>query len=348
MKLLLFDTSLDGHHTDYLTHLIEYWHNQQIEGELHIVAPGGLAAQVTSEISPASSIRFTELTESEIANIRDASMIGRSFAGWNLYLKYANKIQPDHALLMYFDVFQLGLWLGKKSPCPISGIYFRPNFHQKITANWKERGLILRKKFFLNRALSNPEFATLFCLDKSVVPTIQTISSGTKVLPLSDPVKNYVITSDQAEAQKQRLGIEDSRKVFLLFGYLDDRKGIEPVLDALAMLSQEESKHVTLLLAGPIGEDFRHTVETKIAGMNTEAQIICQFDTLKGAAIQTLFTLSDFVLTLYQRHIGMSSIVVRAALSRKPVISSIWLSGKFGGVSATGNYAGFGIAFCDL
>lgn len=322
MRLLLFDTALDGHHTDYLTHLIEYWHDQQLEGELYIVTPEGLAAQFSPEITFPSQIKFIELTEPEMAEIREASMIGRSFAGWNLYLKYAGQICPDHALLMYFDVFQLGLWLGKKSPCSVSGIYFRPNFYQKNTAKWKERVVLFRKEFILNRALSNPDFAALFCLDKSAVPAIQAISERTKVLPLSDPVRSYDLTTTQLQAQKQALGIKNSRKVFLLFGYLDDRKGIEPVLDAIAMLSQEESKRMSLVLAGPIGNEFRHVVEAKIAALNNDAQIICHFETLKGAAIQTFFAFSDFVLTLYQKHVGMSSILVRAALSQKPLISS--------------------------
>ena len=322
MRLLLFDTALDGHHTDYLSHLIEYWHNQPTKDELCVVTPQGLATQLTSEIALSSQIKFIELTEPEMAGIKDASMIGRSFAAWNLYVKHAEKLCPDHALLMYFDVFQLGLWLGRKSPCPVSGIYFRPNFYQKNTATWKEKVVLFRKEFILNRALSNPCFAVLFCLDKSAVPAIQAMSERAKLLPLSDPVKCYDITFDQAVAQKQVLGIEDSRKTFLLFGYLDDRKGIEPVLDAIAMLSQEESKQMSLVLAGPIGNEFRRIVEAKIATLPNDAQLICHFETLKGAAIQTFFTLSDFVLTLYQKHVGMSSIVVRAALSQKPLISS--------------------------
>lgn len=322
MKLLLFDTTLDGHHTDYLTHLIEYWATQRLQGELCVVTPPGLAAQFSSEITRSSQIEFIELTEAELAQVKEASMVGRSFAAWRIYIKYAEKLRPDHALLMYFDVFQLGLWLGRKSPCPVSGIYFRPNFFQTTDPNWKEKLSLFRKKFILNRALLNPAFATLFCLDKSAVPAIKNIAKQRSVLPLSDPVKQYDLIGSQIEAQKQLLGIADSRKIFLLFGYLDERKGIEPVLDAIAMLSREDSQQVTLLLAGPIGSEFRTTVEARIACLATKAQIICHFKTLRGSEIQTFFAVSDFVLTLYRKHVGMSSVVVRAALSQKPLISS--------------------------
>lgn len=322
MRLLLFDTVLDGHHTDYLTHLIEYWQTQQIKGELFVVTPAGLFAQLASNNALSSQIKFIELTDNEISEVRNASMVGRSFAGWNLYVKYAEKLRPDHALLMYFDLFQLGLWVGKKSPCPVSGIYFRPNFYQKNSGNWQEKLVLFRKKFILSRALANPDFATLFSLDKSAVPAIKAVAKEAKVMPLGDPVKRYELTNEQVEIAKQKLGVEKSRKIFLLFGHLDDRKGIEPTLDAIAMLSQEEQQRVTLLLAGPIGDEFRQLIEVKIVALDTDAQIICHFQTLRGAAIQTCFGLSDFVLTLYQKHVGMSSIVVRAALSQKPLISS--------------------------
>ncbi|GHB80802.1 glycosyltransferase [Persicitalea jodogahamensis] len=322
MKLLLFDTVLDGHHTDYLTYLIEYWHEHKIEGELLVVTPRGLSGQFPNEISCSTQIQFIEIAEREIAEFKESSIVGRSFAGWNLFTRYAKQYRPDHAILMYFDLFQLGLGLGKKSPCPVSGIYFRPNFHQHVSRSGKEKWMTKIKKLILSRALANPAFVNLYCLDKTAVPTIQAITGKDRVLPLSDPVREYAVTNEQTENLRMTLGIEESRKVFLLFGYLDDRKGIEPILDSIALLNPIESKQMALILAGPISDQYRTVIEEKIESLNTDIQILCHFQTLKGAAIQTLFSLSDFVLTLYQKHVGMSSIVVRAALSQKPLISS--------------------------
>lgn len=36
-KILLFDTVIDGHHADYLAHLIRYWLRQPSEDELIVV-----------------------------------------------------------------------------------------------------------------------------------------------------------------------------------------------------------------------------------------------------------------------------------------------------------------------
>ncbi len=322
MKLLIFDTILNGHHSDYIGHLVHYWHSAQVPGELYVVTPAGLAAALPEKYATNSDIHFVELTEAEVQGSQSAGAVRRSFADWNLYVKHAERIQPTCALLMYADIFQLGLWLGKKSPCPVSGIYFRPSFGQSSASGSREKLVVARKRFLLRRMLSNPSLSTLFCLDHSAVPAIQALTDAVKVLPLADPVRPYKRAPEQVEKLRSALKIESGRKVFLLFGWLDDRKGIEPTLDAIGQLSESESRQVTLILAGPMASDYRATIESRLKELCTKAQIIGHFQEIKGPAIQDFFELTDFVLTLYQRHVGMSSIVVRAALSEKPIISS--------------------------
>ena len=322
MKLLIFDTILNGHHSDYITYLIDYWCSNQLPGQLFVVTPGGLAASLPAEYSAHSRLTFVEISEQELQLAQNASRLSRAFAEWNLYIKYAEQIRPTHAMLMYFDLFQLGVWLGKKSPCPLSGIYFRPSFHYGTTASLKEKAVALRKKWLLKGVLTSRALENLFCLDKSSVPLIQEMAPRVKVLPLSDPVRRYDVSDRDVAALRNTLGVEEQRKVLLLFGYLDDRKGIEPVLDAVGLLSPEESSRLALVLAGPITDEYRKVVDARIASIKNNAQIICHYKEIKGAPIQVLFDMSDYVLTLYQRHVGMSSIIIRAALSEKPLISS--------------------------
>lgn len=321
-KLLIFDTILNGHHSDYILHLVEYWCSEQIPGELIVVTPRGFSALRSDSGTDYSRITFLEMSDFEILQARSANRLGRSFAEWNLFVKYARQLRPNHALIMYFDLYQLGAWIGKKAPCPYSGIYFRPCFHYVQPVSWLDRITMIRKKWLLARVLATRPLSTLFCLDKSSVESIQKMARQVRVLPLSDPVREYGISRGKVAALRDKLGVKDGRKVFLLFGYLDERKGIEPMLEAIRLLSPVESGCLSLIVAGPIAEAYRNAVEAHIASLDTQAQIICHFHELRGEAVQVLFELSDYVLTLYRRHIGMSSIVIRAALSRKPLISS--------------------------
>jgi glycosyltransferase involved in cell wall biosynthesis len=51
-------------------------------------------------------------------------------------------------------------------------------------------------------------------------------------------------------------------------------------------------------------------------------QIIHVEDYVPESDIPHYFQLSDVVLAIYQRHVGMSGILVRAAIAQKPVLSS--------------------------
>ncbi|GAB3267244.1 hypothetical protein GCM10027347_35890 [Larkinella harenae] len=324
-KILLFDTIINGHHADYLTHLINYWIRHQLTGELIVVTQQSFQPcfdELVDQEEGADNVHFVPIPSADIQAVHGASMLSRSFKEWNLLLRYLDAHRPTHALLMYFDIFQLGAWLGRSAPCRVSGIYFRPDFHYKRNPGWKAQLNGLRKKVTLNGVLRQRSLANLFCLDHSAVEGLRTLSPRVNVWPLADPVESYAIKPDEIEQLRKQLRIEAGRRIFLLFGYLDDRKGIEPLLEALKELPAEQQKKVCLILAGPVQADFRAKIEQKIAEIGEGVQIIRFFEEIKGRQIQVFFELSDYVLALYQKHVGMASMVVRAAVSRKPVLAS--------------------------
>ncbi|RRA99104.1 glycosyltransferase [Larkinella rosea] len=324
-KILLFDTIIDGHHADYLTHLITYWIAHRLEGELIVVTQQAFQKQydaLTKQKPGAANVRFVSISSSDIETVHGASMATRSFKEWNLMLKYIETHQPDHVLLMYFDLFMLASWLGRSAPCAVSGIYFRPDFHYKVRPGIKARLNGARKKITLNGALNGRGLTNLFCLDHSAVDGLRQLSPHVKIWPLADPVESYAIQPAEGEELRIKLQIEPNRRILLLFGHLDDRKGIEPLLEAMKRLSAEQKNRLCLVLAGPIQPDFQQLIERKMAEVGDEVQIVRSFKEIKGREIQVHFELSDYVLALYQHHIGMASVVVRAAVSRKPVLAS--------------------------
>ena len=317
-KLMLFDTILDGHHSDYISHIVEYWLENQLKHELYVVTPKGFA----TTLPVSECIHFIEIKEDEVTKTTKGTILHRGFAVWNLFLKYAREIGPDHAFLMYLDLFQIGLCFGEKAPCQVSGIFFRPSFHYEQATSLKEKVIGARKKWTLSRILTNGSLEYLFSLDHSCVLPMRSIAKGVEVVPLSDPVKKYTVGRSEVIQLRKSLKIEEGRTVFLVFGFLDDRKGIEQVIDAIALLSPDQAGELALLLVGPIDKEYRRVIEEKIKAYTGNAQLITRFNEIKGSTIQAHFELADFVLTLYQKHIGMSSILVRAALSGRPVLSS--------------------------
>lgn len=326
-RVLLFDTIIDGHHTDYLSHLINYWLQTKPEGELIVVAQASFDStyrHLLDSISSANTdtIRFVPIAPEEIDDVHQGSTLGRPFREWNLQLKYGRRYRATHVVLMYFDIFQLGLWLGRKADYPVSGIYFRPDFHYVSSAGLKARLNVLRKKATLRGVLHQEILANLFCLDHSAVAKVREMNPRVNVVPLPDPVKFYTITSTERENLRSELRLEPNRKIFLLFGYLDQRKGIEPFLEAVDQLRPELQQQICFLVVGAINPDYQTQLEKKISLINSNIQIVSVFREIKGKQIQTYFELSDYVLTLYQRHVGMASVLIRAAISGKPLFSS--------------------------
>lgn len=325
-RILLFDTIIDGHHADYLTHLITYWLRYQPGDELLVVTQASFEPVfqrlINSRPAATPTARFVALPAETVEAIHRASPVGRSFREWHLQLSYIHAYHPSHVLLMYFDTYQLGMWLGRKAPCAVSGIYFRPDFHYGRPPGLKARLNSLRKQWILHGVLRRGVLTNLFCLDHSAVAALQRLSPPTTVVPLPDPVERYDLAPAETDALRRTLGVEPGRRVFLLFGYLDTRKGIETLLEALPLVPPALRSGICLLLVGAIKPDYRAQIDARIAGVSDDVQVIRVFDEVKGRRIQAYFELCDYVLALYQRHIGMASVVVRAAVSGKPLLAS--------------------------
>jgi glycosyltransferase involved in cell wall biosynthesis len=218
--------------------------------------------------------------------------------------------------------------MGLKLPCAVSGIYFRPTFHYNHFAHHssslKDQIQQWRERIVLSRAFSHPQFKVLFCLDPFAVSHLRKIHDGAQAVHLPDPVMSCVTSEDHLHHLRQKLGIAPDRQVFLLFGRLDGRKGIHQLLQAVSDLPENLSKKLCLLLVGPIGSNDKLLITPKLAEISqtSSVQIITSEQFVPDHEIQPYFQIADVVLAPYQRHVGMSAILIRAAAAQKPVLTS--------------------------
>jgi glycosyltransferase involved in cell wall biosynthesis len=319
-RILLFDTILDGHHPDYLMHVIEYFSGRP-DVEVVVVSGEKFKADVDArraadQLVWGSNVTFAGIPMDQIARLHAMNIYRRSFVEWNLVLEYARVHKATHILLMYFDYFQLAAWLGKRSPIPVSGISFRTDFFAEATGFYPKF-----KKWMLGRALQSGQIKNLFCLVQSLVPAIKRMAGPAHVEALCDPIKSYVISQEARAAFRKKHGIPTDKKVYLNFGFLDDRKGIEVFLKACGQLPPSEHAHMCLVLAGPIAPAYLPQIEKAIAQVPT-LQVITLFGYLPAQEVQICFELADVALMLYQGHFGMSSVLVRAAMAGKPMLGT--------------------------
>ncbi len=334
-KLLIFDLFFTGHHAGYILHLVKYWREQKLPGHLDVLVTPKFMELHPDVVNLAledaeNSIKFVTISPEEeaILKLEDSSLnrILRSFQEWNLLCKYAKQLKATQCLLMYFDSILLSLALRGKPPCPLSGIYFRPIFHYSEFSEFipSRHELILQKrdKFVLSRLLRNSHFQILFCLDPFAAERISKFKTNVKALYLPDPVQIYSNSETQSEKLRATLGIDPDRKVFLMFGVLQKRKGIYQLLEAIELLPSDLCQKLCLLLVGPIGSE--PLIKTRITEL-AEAlpiQVISHAQFVPDHEIQPYFQVADVILAPYIHHIGMSAILVRAAAAQKPVLAS--------------------------
>ena len=319
-RILLFDTILDGHHPDYLLNLIGYYsENPEIDV---IVATGDAfkeqfeSRKQQEQLVWGPNITIMPIPTADIERIHDMSIFRRSFVEWNLMLDMAEKVQATHALLMYFDYFQLGSWLGKKASIPVSGIYFRPNFLSN------QQGVYPRfKKWILQKALASGQINNLFCLVPESVTKIQALTNRANIIQLCDPIRLFSLNETHRASFLQEIQLPADKKVYLNFGHLDNRKGIEVFLKACENLPADMLNSMCLLLVGPIRPEYQQVIDEAIARVPS-LQVIRKFGYLSAPEVQMCFDASDVILLLYQGHLGSSSVLVRAAMANKVMFGS--------------------------
>ncbi|NJL35717.1 MAG: glycosyltransferase [Leptolyngbyaceae cyanobacterium RM2_2_4] len=337
-NVMLFDLSVGGHHPAYIQHLVRYWGKHQLPGQLNIVVLPKFLEQHQDVIELAHSfgdrgVKFVPISSAEAGTLSNrASFLKRktrNLQEWKLFRKYADLLKPDECLFMYFDTFQLPTrFLGRNLPCPISGLYFRVRFHygdfQPGAFSWKERFQQWLERNHIFGVVKHPQLKTLFCLDPFAVKYFDRVKKASKVVYLPDPVQLYTESELNPKTLGTELGVDPDRQIFLLFGVLDGRKGLHEILDAVLLLPTELSQKLCLLLVGPIRFDHKVRTKEQIQAIteSTPAQVVVCDQFIPDRHVQSYFQISDVVLATYQRHLGTSSILIRAAAAGKPSLST--------------------------
>ncbi|WP_310489432.1 glycosyltransferase [Chamaesiphon sp. VAR_69_metabat_338] len=336
---MLFDLALGGHHGNYIQHQIDRAYQQGFRGAIDIVVLPEFAsvhqdtvAAIDRAQQPQLEIQLVAISAAEATGLgsRNSGLTRarRNFREWQLFCKYAEALHTTHALIMYLDTCELPLAMGMRSPCAFSGIYFRPTVHYQMFANYqpnrKDKLQQWRERLTWARILKHPQLETVFCLDPFAVTALAAQHPHTKVVHLADPVQPYPAKSDDLTALKTQLGIAAERQVFLLFGGVDGRKGIYQLLEAISLLPPAVCKQFCLLLVGQPHPTDRVNIHQKITALceTKLIQAIEHYEFIPEADVPTYFQLADAILAPYQRHVGMSGILLLAAAAGKPVLSS--------------------------
>jgi glycosyltransferase involved in cell wall biosynthesis len=175
--------------------------------------------------------------------------------------------------------------------------------------------------------LSNKSFAYLFCLDELAAEMLRRKSD--KVAYVPDPVRIVDSAREQIEALSTELQIGAERKVLLMFGDFRrqesmERKGVAQALAVMRLLPADAARRCCLVVAGQVSEATAAWLERELRTIQrdkpVEWRLINRY--MAEDEAQAVFRLADLVLIPYQKHVGMSGVLVRAAAAEVPVMAS--------------------------
>jgi glycosyltransferase involved in cell wall biosynthesis len=334
-RILLFELGLGGHRGALIQHILRYWSEQNLPGHLDIVVHPRFCQQHQDVVEIAKTcderVNIVPITEEEETALGPWSNFifskQRSLREWSLLSRYASKLGATECLVMFFDNFQLSTVLRRQLPCPFSGIYFRARFHYGDFENklfWKDYIRQWIERHHIAQTLRHPQFKTLYCLDEFAIKHLSQFHSHAQVVYLPDPIQLYPFNNSEVDALRRRLKITPERQVFLLFGAIDERKGIYQLLKAIELLPPTLYQKMCLLLIGKISANEKPKIEAQITKISQllPIQIIANNQYVPEREIHLYFEIADVVLTPHQRHVGTSNNLIRAAAAQTAVISA--------------------------
>lgn len=328
--MLVFEPVAEGHPYEWLGHLIRYAERDRPERVTWLAVAPELYEGLADELREFSHdlIRLLPLSRAEAALCRHRRLLVSSFARWWVAKRYVKRTRAAVVHFLSLDLLSVPLALGFGiSGRPIGGILFRPSVHYPYLGPYnpgrRERLRDLRKEIIYRRMLANRALASVLTIDPYFARYARRFyRNGDKVRTLPDPAQDRNGVSASSSDFPMRL--QSQRILFLMFGYLSERKGTLTLLEALRLLPPDIAARAAVVFAGRIDPLIKDDVQYEcIALQREQAELFFSLDDrwLAAEEIAALVQRADVVLAPYQRFVGSSGVMLWAAQLGKPLLT---------------------------
>lgn len=327
--LLILEPDPRGHACEWIEHILAGARYSADRPFISLAVADDLAPMLAEAVADlgADRVRVFSLTAREQALCTHRRLAVSGFARWWFMRRYLRRTGASHGLFLALDHLSLPLGLGLRTGRPVSGILFRPSVHYRTFgpshSTAKERLRDARKEALYRLMLANPSLDSVLSLDPFFPAfAARRYRHGTKVVELPDPAFPAPARSLSGDLGFL-LAIPDDRLLFILFGELTARKGVVPLLDALAELPEDVAERIAVVVAGRLDVALRPAVEQardRALAVRPSLWLHIEDRRLSEEGIEALVERSDVVLAPYQRFVGSSGILMWAARARRPLI----------------------------
>lgn len=214
------------------------------------------------------------------------------------------------AIAYFVTLFGLPCGSGK-----CAGIVMRPYFHIERRRNWRQVILDKVKKRLFNRLMKSKLFVRLFTIDELLFELHGAKTDG-KLIYLADPA--YLATASNRELP------ELSGTNVLIYGSIDERKGVVEALGALDYIHEKKESQLTplkFIVAGRTSSYMEQLLSSYSLRYPDNIQVINRH--ISDSEECDLFMSASIVWVAYSNFFNMSGVLAQAGLAGKPVIGNL-------------------------
>lgn len=327
-RLLIIEPQLSGHHFRYLDWIASAaceggW--QVIIATNHSFRDNATLADLQARHTDRLSIYFDDFSGAKNGSgLLD--LIQRETYYWQKLQAIFQKINAqatiDHVLLPFADICLYALALQPRpfGKCPWSAIAMRPAFHcYEMGLSDNKPGLLTRLKEQLFFRLANSHAVGKLCvIDPCLAEYVTARQPNSRVLYLQDPTDVNVPAVSREQA-RSTLELDTTRRVVLLYGAVDWRKGVRELLEAQVSLPLEQQP--TVIVAGRQALEIRDWLADEAwqqAIQQGRLKLLDRF--INEEEENLLFCACDAVWLGYRGHLGSSGVLWQALAFERPVI----------------------------
>jgi glycosyltransferase involved in cell wall biosynthesis len=337
--VLIFEPLHAGHHLKYVAIIAEAFNKKGY----HVVFasyPETFTSTQYNLLLRSNEHIFEAL---EIPGVRlSRSTILRSIQEWWNIAKLLRKTEVDMLFFPHIDssFYAFGLFgpivlsvLCRKKPDKIEGILFQGDYaYDQLPYT-----ILRRFKYFLARFIVRwGPYTRILVLDIFAYDCLkhEEAKHTTPLVFCPECVEKPGKTN--SSEFRRALAIPSEAQVLGAFGVLDERKGVDLLINAFRNYAPRDGDY--LLLMGSQSPGVRHLLN----GSEPLKNIVAVDRFVTDEELVTSINACDVVAVTYPQHVGSSHILIRAAAANKPVLAT-----NFGAISYFTNKYNLGYC-CDV
>lgn len=313
MKTLFFETSLEGHRYEYLRNLYYACTGRKNETFVFCIPDD----ERVKDWKHADNIKVVTLSLRQVDYLTNGNLLLLSYRKANFIRDFVKKHNVNHVFLIFFMLYMPFLIFLLPKGTTVSGIVYRSFLWEDILKQGKLRKLFEWIRYWLMAKSQNVSKVLLLNDEKSAEVFNKKFSTN-KFLRLPDPYSP--LEGDMTDIRKD-LKLPDSDLLFIQIGQLSDRKGTLEILDAIAMMKDEEFAHKHFFFAGKVVRDISEAFYEKVTALTGRgAHIYVKDEFVSFEFLNSLCASCDCMFTPYKNTCQSSGAIGYAAQFGKPVI----------------------------